>query len=206
MARCLWRQLPNLDTPFCYWRGTCPSRWGCHFGRSAHYYSPNSPRNQDLYRICGNYNSCSFVYAKGVCEMDSQVPHTFPEERAGPVLEDDFGDMPRRWVIVFQKTGYTGWNLGLSLWFRHQSPVHAVEALGLTTSNEYKGAALPGQLSSGKVMHTVFWGQDGVVITDFLAKGTTTSGAYYASLLRKLRKAIKIERRGRITKGNLLLQ
>ena len=62
------------------------------------------------------------------------------------------------------------------------------------------------QLPSGKVTHTVFWGQDGLVITEFLAKGTTTSGAYFASLLRKLRKAIKIERRCRITTGNLLLQ
>lgn len=62
------------------------------------------------------------------------------------------------------------------------------------------------QPSAGKVMLTVFWDQDGVVMTDFLAKGTTITGAYYASLLMKLREAIKIKRRGKISKGILLLQ
>ena len=62
------------------------------------------------------------------------------------------------------------------------------------------------QPSAGKVMLTVFWDQDGVVMTDFLAKATTITGAYYASLLRKLREAIKIKRRGKINKGILLLQ
>lgn len=62
------------------------------------------------------------------------------------------------------------------------------------------------QPSSGRVMLTNFWDQDGVVMTDFLAKGTTITGAYYASLLRKLREAIKIKRRGKISKGILLLQ
>ena len=62
------------------------------------------------------------------------------------------------------------------------------------------------QPSAGKVMLTVFWDQDGVVMTDFLAKGTTITGAYYASLSMKLREAIKIKRRGKISKCILLLQ
>ena len=55
-------------------------------------------------------------------------------------------------------------------------------------------------------MLTVFWDQHGVVMMDFLAKGTTITGAYYASLLRKLRDAIKLKRRGMLTKGVRLLQ
>ena len=65
-------------------------------------------QGQGKYRVCGNYHSRSFVYAKGVCEIDFQVPHTFPEARAGRVLGDEFGDVPRRWVRLFQKTRYTG--------------------------------------------------------------------------------------------------
>ena len=61
------------------------------------------------------------------------------------------------------------------------------------------------QLSAGKDMLSVFWGQDGVVMTNFLAKVTTIPGACYASLLMKLREAIKIKRRGKISKGILLL-
>ncbi|CAI5770974.1 Hypothetical predicted protein [Podarcis lilfordi] len=52
----------------------------------------------------------------------------------------------------------------------------------------------------------VFWDQCGVVLMDFLAKGTTITETYYASLLQKLRKAIKIEKHGILTKGVCLLQ
>ena len=55
-------------------------------------------------------------------------------------------------------------------------------------------------------MLTVFWDQRGAVMMDFLAKGTTISGTYYASLLKKLRKSIKTERRGMLTRGVRLLQ
>ena len=61
------------------------------------------------------------------------------------------------------------------------------------------------QPSAGKVILTVFWDQDGVVMTDFLAKGTKISGAHHASLLSKLTKAIKFKRLGKNSKGILLL-
>ena len=61
------------------------------------------------------------------------------------------------------------------------------------------------QPSSGKVMLTIFWDQHGVVKTDILAKGTTITGTYYASLLCKLRESIKLKRRGMRTRGVRLL-
>ena len=91
-------------------------------------------------------------------------------------------------------------------WVHHYDPETKAQSM------QWKHLDLPPpkkarvQPSAGKVMLTVFWDQDGVVMTDFLAKGTTITGAYYASLLRKLREAIKIKRRGKISKGILLLQ
>ncbi|KAL1477817.1 hypothetical protein MTO96_035452 [Rhipicephalus appendiculatus] len=55
-------------------------------------------------------------------------------------------------------------------------------------------------------MLTAFWDQHGVVLMDFLSKGAMITGAYYASLLQKLREAIKTKRRGTLTKGVRLLQ
>ena len=49
-------------------------------------------------------------------------------------------------------------------------------------------------------MITVYLDQRGVVMMDFLVKGATINGAYYASLLKKLRNSIKIERRGMLTR------
>lgn len=59
---------------------------------------------------------------------------------------------------------------------------------------------------TGMVMLTIFWDQDRVVMIDFLAKYTTITRASYASLLRKLREAIKIKKQGKISKGIFLLQ
>ena len=39
------------------------------------------------------------------------------------------------------------------------------------------------QPSAGKVMETVFWDAQGVIMLDFLAKKSTITGAYYANLL-----------------------
>lgn len=62
------------------------------------------------------------------------------------------------------------------------------------------------QPSASKIMLTVFWDQHGVVMMDFLEMGSTITGAYYASLLQKLREAIKTKRRGMLTKGVHILQ
>lgn len=60
--------------------------------------------------------------------------------------------------------------------------------------------------SAGKVMVTVFWDADGVLLVDFLEQGRTINGEYYASLLEQLRAAIIEKRRGKMSKGVRLLQ
>ena len=60
--------------------------------------------------------------------------------------------------------------------------------------------------SAGKVMATVFWDAKGVVLVDYLPKGQTINGEYYAKLLRQLREAIKAKRPGKLTKGVLFHQ
>ena len=60
--------------------------------------------------------------------------------------------------------------------------------------------------SAGKVMASVFWDAKGIVLIDYLQKGHTINGEYYANLLRQLREAIKSKRRGKLTKGPLLHQ
>ena len=60
--------------------------------------------------------------------------------------------------------------------------------------------------SAGKVMVSVFWDAKGIVFIDYLQKGKTINGEYYAKLLRELRQAIKSKRPGKLTKGVLLHQ
>ena len=60
--------------------------------------------------------------------------------------------------------------------------------------------------SAGKVMASFFWDAKEAVFIDYLQKGRTIIGEYYANLLRKLREAIKSKRPEKLTKGVLFHQ
>ena len=53
---------------------------------------------------------------------------------------------------------------------------------------------VPQIASAGKVMATVFWDSEGVLMIDYLQRGKTVTGVYYADQIRKLRAAIKQKR------------
>jgi len=59
------------------------------------------------------------------------------------------------------------------------------------------------QNSVGKVLASIFWDQDGILLIDYLPKGQTINVGYYSSLLVKLKHILKEKRRGKITKGVL---
>ena len=58
------------------------------------------------------------------------------------------------------------------------------------------------QPSAGKVMATVFWDAQGVIMLDFLAKKSTITGAYHANLLDLLRIVIREKRRGTLQRDS----
>ena len=57
-----------------------------------------------------------------------------------------------------------------------------------------------------KLMATVFWGSSGILLIDYLRKGATMNGEYYAALIAQVREAIKEKRRGKLAHGVLLQQ
>ena len=58
------------------------------------------------------------------------------------------------------------------------------------------------QKSAGKVLSSIFWDQDGILLIDYLQKGQTIKAEYYSSLLVHLKDILKKKRRGRFTKGS----
>lgn len=61
--------------------------------------------------------------------------------------------------------------------------------------------------SAGKVMATVFWDTEGIVLIDYLPKGQTITSEYYASLLTNdVRNALRRKRSGKLSRKPLLLQ
>ncbi|KAJ4447089.1 hypothetical protein ANN_09078 [Periplaneta americana] len=60
-------------------------------------------------------------------------------------------------------------------------------------------------LSTQKVMATVFWDRKGVLLLDFMPKGTKINANRYCETLRNLRRAIQNKRRGMLSRGVVLL-
>ncbi|GBN60834.1 hypothetical protein AVEN_202160-1 [Araneus ventricosus] len=54
-------------------------------------------------------------------------------------------------------------------------------------------------------MASVFWDRHGVLLVDFVQRGTTINAVAYGQTLRKLSRAIQNKRRGMLTEGILLL-
>jgi len=61
-------------------------------------------------------------------------------------------------------------------------------------------------VSARKVMATVFWDAEGIVLIDYLEHGSTITGTYYADLIEKCRAALKEKRRGKLRHGVLFHQ
>jgi len=54
-------------------------------------------------------------------------------------------------------------------------------------------------------MTTFFWDSEGIIMVDYLPRGQTITGAYYATLMRRLREAVKEKRRGKLRKCTKML-
>jgi len=61
------------------------------------------------------------------------------------------------------------------------------------------------QKSAGKILASIFWDQDGILLIDYLPKGPTINTDYYSSLLVQLKDILKEKRCGKVTKRVLFL-
>jgi len=61
----------------------------------------------------------------------------------------------------------------------------------IQSNNEWSGGIapytvrknFPAQKSAAEVLATIFWDQDGILLTDYLPKGQTINAEYYSSLV-----------------------
>jgi len=61
------------------------------------------------------------------------------------------------------------------------------------------------QKSAGKVLASIFWDEDGILLIDYLPTGQTINAEYYSSLLVQMKDTLEEKRRGKVTKEVLLL-
>ena len=90
-------------------------------------------------------------------------------------------------------------------WWYHYDP----ETKQQSTEWRYCGSPRPKnfrvQKSAGKVLASIFWDQDGILLIDYLPKSQTINAECYFSLLVQLKDTLKDKRRGKVTRGALFL-
>ena len=94
---------------------------------------------------------------------------------------------------------------GDETWVYHYDPLSQLEAKVWKRRDEQTPTRVRQEKSIGKVMMIVFWDKDGILLTDYLPRGTTINGSYYASIIEQLRFAILEKRHRKVGRGVLLL-
>ena len=90
-------------------------------------------------------------------------------------------------------------------WLYHYDPETMQQSMELRHSSSPRPKKFRVQKSAGKVLASIFWDQDGILLIDYLPKGQTINAEYYSSLLVQLKDNLKGKRRGKVTKGVLFL-
>lgn len=90
-------------------------------------------------------------------------------------------------------------------WVHHYTPETKKQSMSWIGPGEKAPTKFKTHNSAGKVMLTVFWDSEGVLLEDYLEKGRTINAQYYCEILEKLRRAIQNKRRGKLRRGIVFL-
>ena len=90
-------------------------------------------------------------------------------------------------------------------WLYHYDPETKQQSVEWRHSGSSRPKKFQVQKFTGKVLSSIFWDQDCILLIDYLPKGQTINAEYYSSLLVQLKDILKEKRRGKVTKGVLFL-
>jgi len=90
-------------------------------------------------------------------------------------------------------------------WLYHYDPETKQQSMEWRHCGSPRPKKFRVQKSAEKVLASIFWGQDGIILIDYPPKGQTINAEYYSSLLVQLKDILKEKRRGKFTKVVLFL-
>jgi len=94
---------------------------------------------------------------------------------------------------------------GDETWVSHITPESKQQSLHWKHTGSPKWKKFKQTFSTRKIMCTLFWDRQGVLLVEFLPQGTTVNSAAYCESLKKLRHAVQNKRRGMLSATILLL-
>ena len=90
-------------------------------------------------------------------------------------------------------------------WIHHYDPLSQLEAKVWKRSGEQTPTRLRQERSAGKIMMIIFWYKGGVLLTEYLPRGTTINGLCYTSIIERLHSVIVEKGSAKVSRGMLLL-
>jgi len=90
-------------------------------------------------------------------------------------------------------------------WLYHYDPETKQQSMEWRHSGSPRPKKFRVQKPARKILASIFWDQDGILLIDYLPKGQTMNAEYYSSLLVQLKDSLKENRRGKVNKGFLFL-
>ncbi|GBM89676.1 Histone-lysine N-methyltransferase SETMAR [Araneus ventricosus] len=93
---------------------------------------------------------------------------------------------------------------GDETWVSHVTPETKLQSTEWRHTHSPLRVKAKQTLSQRKIMASVFWDRYGVLLVDFMQRGTTINAVAYGQTLRKLSRAIQNKRRGMLAEGILL--
>ena len=90
-------------------------------------------------------------------------------------------------------------------WLYHCDPKTKQQSMEWRHSGSSRSKKFRVQKSAGKVLASIFWDQDGILLIDYLPKGQTINTEYYSSRLVHLKDVLEGKCRGKVTKRVLFL-
>ena len=94
---------------------------------------------------------------------------------------------------------------GDEFWIHHYDLLSQLEAKIWKRLGEQTPTRVLHKRSAGKIMMIIFWDKDDALFTEYLSRGTTINGPYYASIIERQRSVIVEKGRGKVSRGVLLL-
>jgi histone-lysine N-methyltransferase SETMAR len=91
-------------------------------------------------------------------------------------------------------------------WVHHYDPMTKQESRMWLASRNQAPMMAKSMAPAGKVMASIWWDCEGVLMAKFFKSSQRLSGDDHAAQLRELREMIKVKRPGKLTKGVLILQ
>lgn len=94
---------------------------------------------------------------------------------------------------------------GDETWVAYDTPESKQQSMEWRHSSSPTKVKFKRTISVRKIMCTVYWDRNGVLLVEFLHRGDTINSTTYCETLKKLRRAIQNKRRGMLSRGIVLL-